>query len=276
MERKFQTEETPQLPISEPAARPAFGESKQEVQIEAPTLIDKLKLHKKKILIGLGLFFGILVFAGAVLVAYKLSQKQVSPTAQITPPPAVTKAPTPIPDPTADWETYRNENVTFKFPSRWIEKPILIHGSGFDQEFEDPEGKFFLTFSSTGNYNQVTGKAYTNIDEYINMPHQVKVVVIDGQEARQPLPRAGSENVNAVIFFSKDSKFIYILRLQTGSTAFENTPSDASETDVEEGKRVFDPILSTFKFLESYTPSSNPEECSVDGDCVLEQYMAAK
>jgi len=153
--------------------------------------------------------------------------------------------PTPATDSTSDsdWKTYQNEKVIFKFPPQWTQKPILIRGSGFTQEFKDPENKFSLIFLSNGNYNQTTGKPYTTIDEYINMPHKVKVVTIDGREGRQTLPRAGSENVNVVMFFSKDSKFIYALELQTGSTS-----SDASETDVEEGKKLFDQILSTFKF----------------------------
>ena len=45
-EDKSQPEKVPQLPVSE-----------QEVQIEAPNLIDKFKIQKKKILIGLGAFF---------------------------------------------------------------------------------------------------------------------------------------------------------------------------------------------------------------------------
>lgn len=58
--------------------------------------------------------------------------------------------------------TYQNETVTFKFPVEWIQKPILVRGSGFTQEFEDPTAKFHLTFSTSGNYSQVTGKPYAN------------------------------------------------------------------------------------------------------------------
>ncbi len=148
-------------------------------------------------------------------------------------------------DETADWKTYKDENVTFKFPPRWVEKPILIRGSGYTQEFEDPENKFSFTFSSTGNYSQVTGKPYANIDEYINMPYKVKAVVIDGQEGRQPLPRAGSENINSAMFFSKDSKFIYTFELKTGNNAL-----DTSVNDVNEGQRLFNQMLSSFKFLD--------------------------
>lgn len=142
------------------------------------------------------------------------------------------------------WQTYQNETITFKFPSEWIQRPILIRGSGFTQEFEDPEAGFHLSFWTTGNYSQVTGKPYASIDEYINMSYQVKTLKIDGQDARQPLPRAGSENTNSVVFFSKDSKFINTLELKTGRSA-----ADIPEADVKEGQKLFDQILSTLKFL---------------------------
>jgi len=58
--------QSPQLPVSE-----------QEVQIEAPSFIDKLKLQKKKILIGLGSFLGVLILAGAVFGVYKYAQRQI-------------------------------------------------------------------------------------------------------------------------------------------------------------------------------------------------------
>ncbi len=164
------------------------------------------------------------------------------PTSAPTVPPA-----TSTPDETANWKTYKGEkeNVTFKYPPIWVEQPNLIRGSGFDQEIRDPEEKYRLTFSSVGNYNQVTGKQYVSLDEFEGMPYKVRVVIVDGQEGRQPLPRAGSENINAVNFFSKDSKFIYTLELQTGDTAL-----NTSETDVQKGQQLFDQILSTFKFLE--------------------------
>lgn len=77
------------------------------------------------------------------------------------------------------------------------------------------------------------------------MPYQVKTLEVDDQEARQPLPRAGSENINLVMFFSRDSEFVYRLELKTGKSAV-----DASEEDIKEGQKLFDNILSTFQFIE--------------------------
>jgi len=147
---------------------------------------------------------------------------------------------------TTNWKTYQNENVTFNFPSEWVEKPILIRGSGFTQEFEDPGGNFYLAFLGNGNYNQVTGKPYASLEDYINFRYKEKVkkpITVDGQEGAEIFPRAGSENINSVEFFSEDSKVIYTLELQTGNTAL-----DTSQVKIEEGRKLFDQILSTFKF----------------------------
>ena len=77
-------------------------------------------------------------------------------------------------------------------------------------------------------------------NEYINIPYKVKEVVVDGQKAVQPLPRAGGENTFGVFFFSKDSKNIINLEL--------DTPKDGSK--LQEGQKIFDQILSTFRFLD--------------------------
>ena len=164
-------------------------------------------------------------------------------TEQLTTPTPTTITPTP--NPTANWKTYRNEAVTFKFPSSWEEKPVVTSDSGYTQEFNDPQNKYTLTFSSLKNYNPATGEPYASIDEYINMPYKVKAVTIDGQDGRQPLPRAGSEHIIAVMFFSKDSRNIYTLKLQTG-----NNPMDTNEAKAKEAQKLFDQILSTFKFSD--------------------------
>lgn len=139
--------------------------------------------------------------------------------------------------------TYKDDNVTFKVPSTWTEIPKIPTGSGFDQSFKDPNGTYLFTFSNRGNYNQSTGKPFKNIDEFINMPYPVKVLTIDGQNARQPLPRAGSENINSVSFLSPDSKSIYTIWLKTGDTSL-----NTSEDDIKQGQDLFSQILSTFIF----------------------------
>lgn len=64
-------EKPAQLPVSE-----------QETQIQTPSFLDKLKIHKFKILGGV---LGVFVFTGAVFGAYKFGQKQTQPGSQPTP-----------------------------------------------------------------------------------------------------------------------------------------------------------------------------------------------
>ena len=88
-------EETTQLPVSP-----------QEIQIQAPSLKERISAQKKKIFIGLGAFLGVLILVGAVFGIYKYAQRQIpiEPAEGPTP----TLEATPTPDETADWETYTN------------------------------------------------------------------------------------------------------------------------------------------------------------------------
>jgi hypothetical protein len=134
---------------------------------------------------------------------------------------------------------YEDDYASFKYPSYLIRGEENIGGSGYSQEFKEENEQYTLTFSVRGNYNQITGKPYATIDEYLDMPYQVKKVTIAGQEGRQPLPRDGSENDFSASFFSKDLEFILTLDLKV---------STKHELKTDAGYKMFDQILSTFKF----------------------------
>lgn len=161
--------------------------------------------------------------------------------------------PTPTPDPTTNWKTYSFQGGFFKYPSRWSENPVLTRGSGFTQEIKDMEGLYSLTFSTQGNYSQLTGKSYVSPEEFIGMPSDT--VMVDGQEGKQMSPRAGSENKNAVVFFSKDKKGIYTLELDTGNSSLADPR--VTEENLKTGQKLFDQILSTFKLLNQTTNATN-------------------
>jgi len=190
------------------------------------------------------ILFLLVIIAASTYSFYRNTYTEKTSPPQTTPTPKSTQTPTPIS--TSDWKTYRNDEVTFKFPSTWTEQSNILRGSGFIQKFDDSSGMFTFSFLGIGNYNQATGKTYETIDNYINLPYTVKSLQVDGQDARQASPRAGSENVNSVNFFSKDKKFIYTLELKTG-----NTTKNTSEADVREGQNIFNQILSTFEFIDT-------------------------
>lgn len=143
---------------------------------------------------------------------------------------------------TSSMSVYSDNYVTFKYPSNFISSPLLTHGSGYTQEFVN--SKFILSFTVKGNYNQETGNPFTDIDNYVGVPYQASVVNVNGQNGRQYLPRAGSENINEVAFLSKDQKNIFVLNLQVG-----NNPDTVSVSDIDQGQKYFSQILSTFKYV---------------------------
>ncbi len=157
-------------------------------------------------------------------------------------------------DSTANWKIYTNDGISFKYPSDWIQAPKQSSGSGWSVEITDTQKVYAITFSSFGNYNQQTGKPYTTVADFLGFPYQLKTVDMDGIQALQGLPRAGSENANAVYFFSKDAKSIYTLGFDTD----RNKPDK-----IQDGQAIFDQILSTFEFIndQSKKCTQNEDPC---------------
>lgn len=167
-------------------------------------------------------------------------------------------SPSPFPDPyreptgstpTANWKTYNFPGGLFKYPPSWNENPLQNRGSVFTLEIKDNEGLYSLTFVTQGNFNELTSKPYATLEEFIGPPPNIlETLTIDGQPGGRILPRAGSENKNAVVFFSKDKKDIYTLELDTGSSTLADPR--VTEESVKTGQELFDLVLSTFRFVE--------------------------
>lgn len=146
-------------------------------------------------------------------------------------------------DETVNWKTYDTGNASFKYPFDWDLDPWKISENSFIQKIKDPSGVFVFNFTQQANYNNETAKPFSDLYEFINMPRNYYKpgMTIDGKEAIQFLPRAGSENINSVAFFSKDLVTVYIFELATQTK---------NEAKIQEGQKVFSQILSTFKFLD--------------------------
>lgn len=200
---------------------------------QPPTIPDAQKPKFNLLLLLLAVIIFSIIGAGSFYLG-KISNKQnltANPT--IT---SITQAPpSPTPDPTANWKTYSNFGIAFKYPSEWL---LTKDGSSFI-EIKEPNRFYLLTLSKEPNMNQNSGRPFKDLYEFLKIPY-LKTFLVDGQQAQQTLPRAGSENISGVLFFSKDSESIYGLNLET--------PRDGSKID--EGKKIFDQILSTFKFLD--------------------------
>jgi len=147
-------------------------------------------------------------------------------------------------DPTANWKTYVDKNVTFNYPSDWIQNATQLTGSGSNTEFVSADKLFTFTFTMKGNYNQTSGKPFNSIDEYLHFPDPVTYsydsVQANGVTGKQFLPRAGSEQDSAAAFLSSDKSLFYLLELDQNH--------DATASKVQESQKIFSQILSTFKF----------------------------
>lgn len=192
-----------------------------------------------------GLF--IVCLAGMGFLFWKNKQLQKIVSLQSKPAPVLTHVLNPTIEAQlySGWVKYTNDECSFDYPTNWLKKQQVEEGSGFTQEFThpEPERPFTLTFKVHGNYNQVTGKPYSTLDEYEGLSYKTKTVMVDGVEGRQALPRAGSEHIYRVDFFSKDKKSIYSLALQIGDSSM-----NVSESLAAKGKELFDHIVSSFKF----------------------------
>lgn len=161
----------------------------------------------------------------------------------------VVASPTPFAttDPMPNWKIYKNtfDNYEFRVPKEWgevenpeDEKHLTI--------FKSPDGLYKLTANVEDNLNPKTGNAYENLDTFIGLPYTVKTVTVGEQSARQPLPRAGTDDTFKVYFFSNDSKLIFSLELLIGDGSGDD--HRVTPEIIEIGSKVFDQLISTFKF----------------------------
>jgi len=173
----------------------------------------------------------------------------------------LTQVPSPAPseasEKTADWISYDITtepslgymDYLIKVPSPWKR---IEHSSNFQdtETFQDAYGEFTyqLVIHQQKNYNEQTSKPYTTFKELTGFPYDVTTLIVDGQQAARVLPRAGSESIYKVLFFSKDSKLVISIEL--------GTPRDGSK--VKEGEELFNQILSTFKFVNKPVSAVSP------------------
>src|SRR3989338_433825 len=139
-------------------------------------------------------------------------------------------------DKTANWKTYSDNTIIFNYPADWNVQPAQIGGMSSTVEITDPANIYTFSFREEANYNQETGQPYKDIYEFLKFPYKLPTVKVSGFDAVQTLPRAGREGDFQITLLNGA---FYILEL--------DTPRDGSKT--EEGKKLFDQILSTFKFL---------------------------
>lgn len=219
--------------------------------------LEKLRIHKFKILAA---FLGFLVSVGAVFGAYKLGQRQAQPGPQPTPTPALVATPTPLPtevlmeegDLTVDWKTYTNLKLSYsiRYPPDWSIR--ILSDTLWGEEIELPqlrspdlrqEGDMGAWVSGGFVYIYVleNEKGYKTADEYVkdNTEESVvfnkKLLNFKGLSAVYYDNTWGGPSTN--VCFLKNSE-IYLF-----SIVYQ-------KAEEEKYKRIFNLMLSTFRFLE--------------------------
>jgi hypothetical protein len=185
-------------------------------------------------------------------------------------------SPTPVAaySPLTNWVTYKSSQDYYeiKVPKEWIQSPLPT-GVKRTVIFQSPDGLYRITVAGQDNKNKVTGKPYPSLDEFIGLPYTVKSYTVDGQEARQPLPRAGSENYDKVYFFSKDTASLLSIEMLVGDGTLKDHRVTGDTLEI--GSHIFDQVVSTFKFADIPTPtptdgvlnsspSAEPIACTMD------------
>jgi len=210
-------------------------------------LLDKLKIHKFKILGGI---LGVLVFAGAVFGAYKFGQKQIPVGLQPTPTPMPSEVSTEEGDETADWEIYRDPDLKYEFryppdplePSRSEGDTSFVVGYPIKEEYRnDPfiaksaDKTFWITLGYISQA-QLNVMGVTYCGAYPNNTSRCESIKIGG--------------VNSTIDWGREEPdaqteaSVWIRHPNSGVVTFSLQPV------VPESKEVFYQMLSTFKFLE--------------------------
>lgn len=141
---------------------------------------------------------------------------------------------------TANWKTYSDKQLLFRYPEDWTIDPVQVFGSRSEVEFKyQKTSAFSLTYFA--NYNNGTEKPFTTLEEFIGTRDgYVKEILLADQKAKYIVDPGDPGHVipyEEILFFSPDNKAIISLHYEQ------------SYYDVPKANKILDQILSTFKFI---------------------------
>ncbi len=169
----------------------------------------------------------------------------------------------PIPDPTANWETYRNEEhgIRFQYPSDWEESSVskeswndrlfllTLNKKDSSQEVIAPgdnkvPANYWITFTVLSNPQELTAMEFyldgVPLKRRPSMEEKTERVSLDGLEgikySEGSAPSSGAQTVVTVARGKKIYKFSY------GAMAQQETHEKFMST--------FNSILSSFEFID--------------------------
>lgn len=215
-------------------------------------------LNSKWIKVGVGFAILVILLSGVYILGKNNSVKQSNQTPIVT----KTTTPTPTPDPTENWKTYENkyQSYSINYPSKWIPlqneslvrffPPEITIKNGLGPS--DPNTAYISIYNSSFNPRDCKGDCplYEN-------PTPIKVGSINATMYN------GTEGQIGTMCACDYEKVI----IQKGNTYYElglygkpGTPPDFNAPPIpEENKKIFDQMLSTFKFT-GQTPTAQASQ----------------
>ncbi|MBM3209496.1 hypothetical protein FJZ40_04375 [Candidatus Shapirobacteria bacterium] len=145
-----------------------------------------------------------------------------------------------VQDETANWKTYQDKTLFFRYPQDWSAELQQIPDSIVAVEFKYNLTPTF-TLTERTNLNDKTGKAFATLDEYFAERGNNEDIMIGGNPAKK-IATIGIEGhvlpYEEVVLFTPDRSTVISLYYRREN--YEKPEAD----------RIFDLILSTFRFLE--------------------------
>jgi hypothetical protein len=137
------------------------------------------------------------------------------------------------------WKNYRDETLSFSYPSDWEVTSRQVFASRSEVGFEFRSGTPF-TVSYVANYNNGTGRPYSSLSEYLGaIASKARKITVDGLTGLR-VSSAGDPGhavpFEEAVFYSPDKKSVVSLYLQ--SAYYQESGTNA----------VLDKILATLKF----------------------------
>lgn len=245
-----------QTPI--PAAPPtpiAHGEGQTQTP-EAPempkipptqNMVPQQPGSKSKVLVWIALGFLVIALAGAAAFYFISGSKNQNPT----PTPTPSTISTPSPNPETSWKIYQDADYTytFKYPQDWTistatssSKVTTLMGlgdGGSNVKFEvGPYPDKLRTGETLKDYVERVGSAKFLSASYTTLSDGTDVYkrIIDNSSDDPTYPRMVSYAFNK------------------GTTVYA---ADGFTANIDKDEKLFDSIISTFKFIEA-TPSASP------------------
>lgn len=177
------------------------------------------------------LIISILSLAAYFIGTFVSGKKVISPTP--TPTPLSSPSPVAILDLTANWKTYSNAELSFKYPDTWQMNGLTISSSS-------PGIKLSIVSSNSSLMNECMKETFSGIDGDVFVKAFSRVATGEMCSTNDSTPRE-------IWIIPSSTKF-------TPGISFQYSSLESIQAEM-----VFDQILSTFKFLgASPTPSATP------------------